>query len=73
MLVTELALSWLQIDGSGVVDKNKYCNLCNMIFTSPVVALSHYLGKIHAKKLKQLSEDQAHVPAQSTQPVSGRN
>ncbi|NXN73456.1 ZMAT1 protein, partial [Himantopus himantopus] len=59
-----------QMDGSGVADKNKYCNLCNVIFTSPIVALSHYLGKIHAKKLKQLSEDQAHVPAQSTQPVS---
>ncbi|KAM6402360.1 lysine-rich coiled-coil protein 1 [Pluvialis apricaria] len=59
-----------QMDGSGIVDKNKYCNLCNMVFTSPIVALSHYLGKIHAKKLKQLSGDQAHVPAQSTQPVS---
>ncbi|XP_029869104.1 lysine-rich coiled-coil protein 1 isoform X4 [Aquila chrysaetos chrysaetos] len=59
-----------QMDGSGVVDKNKYCNLCNMFFTSPVVALSHYLGKIHAKKLKQLSVDQAHMPAQSMQPVS---
>ncbi|KGL91253.1 Zinc finger matrin-type protein 1, partial [Charadrius vociferus] len=55
---------------TNLVDKNKYCNLCNVIFTSPVVALSHYLGKIHAKKLKQLSGDQAHVPAQSTQPVS---
>ncbi|NXJ01215.1 ZMAT1 protein, partial [Psophia crepitans] len=59
-----------QMDGSGVVDKNKYCNLCNMFFTSPVVALSHYLGKIHAKKLKQLSGDQAHTPARSMQPVS---
>uniref|UniRef100_A0A663DJR4 Zinc finger matrin-type 1 n=1 Tax=Aquila chrysaetos chrysaetos TaxID=223781 RepID=A0A663DJR4_AQUCH len=48
-----------------LVDKNKYCNLCNMFFTSPVVALSHYLGKIHAKKLKQLSVDQAHMPAQT--------
>ncbi|XP_025920420.1 lysine-rich coiled-coil protein 1 isoform X1 [Apteryx rowi] len=57
-------------DGSGVVDKNKYCNLCNMIFTSPVVALSHYLGKIHAKKLKQLSGDQAQMSAQRMQPVS---
>ncbi|XP_065453318.1 lysine-rich coiled-coil protein 1 isoform X2 [Chrysemys picta bellii] len=60
-----------QVDGSGVVDKNKYCNLCNMIFTSPVVAQSHYLGKIHAKKLKQLSGDQPQVPAQSTQPQTG--
>ncbi|XP_075004542.1 lysine-rich coiled-coil protein 1 isoform X2 [Calonectris borealis] len=59
-----------QVDGSAVLDKNKYCNLCNVIFTSPVVALSHYLGKIHAKKLKQLSGDQAHMPAQSMQPVS---
>ncbi|NXE83674.1 ZMAT1 protein, partial [Cochlearius cochlearius] len=59
-----------QMDGSGVLDKNKYCNLCNMIFTSPVVALSHYLGKIHAKKLKQLSGHQAHMQAQSMQPVS---
>ncbi|KAF1499341.1 Zinc finger matrin-type protein 1, partial [Eudyptula minor] len=59
-----------QTDGSGVLDKNKYCNLCNVIFTSPVVALSHYLGKIHAKKLKQLSGDQAHMPAQTIQPVS---
>uniref|UniRef100_A0A8C0AQG3 C2H2-type domain-containing protein n=1 Tax=Buteo japonicus TaxID=224669 RepID=A0A8C0AQG3_9AVES len=55
LLVTELALVWFQMDGSGVVDRNKYCNLCNMFFTSPIVALSHYLGKIHAKKLKQLS------------------
>ncbi|NWX42162.1 ZMAT1 protein, partial [Steatornis caripensis] len=59
-----------QVDESGLLDKNKYCNLCNMIFTSPVVALSHYLGKIHAKKLKQLSGDQAHMPVQSMQPVS---
>ncbi|NXE21421.1 ZMAT1 protein, partial [Ardeotis kori] len=59
-----------QMDGSGVLDKSKSCNLCNVTFTSPVVALSHYLGKIHTKKLKQLSGDKAHVPAQSTQPVS---
>uniref|UniRef100_A0A663NB24 C2H2-type domain-containing protein n=1 Tax=Athene cunicularia TaxID=194338 RepID=A0A663NB24_ATHCN len=50
-----------------LVDGNKYCNLCSMCFTSPVVALYHYLGKIHAKKLKQLG-DQALMPA--PQPVS---
>ncbi|NXC12261.1 ZMAT1 protein, partial [Corythaeola cristata] len=66
----QLVLAWFQMDGSGVLDKNKYCSLCNMIFTSPVVALSHYLGKIHAKKLKQLSGDEAHMPAQTVQPVS---
>ncbi|NXK25793.1 ZMAT1 protein, partial [Arenaria interpres] len=59
-----------QMDGSGVVDKNNYCNLCNVSFTSPLVGLSHCLGKIHAKKLKQLSGDQAHMPAQRMQPVS---
>ncbi|XP_019333872.2 lysine-rich coiled-coil protein 1 isoform X2 [Alligator mississippiensis] len=57
-----------QMDESGVVDKNKYCSLCNMIFTSPVVAQSHYVGKIHAKKLRQLSGDQAQMLAQSIQP-----
>nr|XP_056720718.1 zinc finger matrin-type protein 1-like [Euleptes europaea] len=53
------------------VDKNTYCRLCNMVFTSPVVAQSHYLGKIHAKKLKQLSADQAQHSTQSTQPELG--
>ncbi|NXT02431.1 ZMAT1 protein, partial [Jacana jacana] len=59
-----------QMDGSGVVDKTNHCNPCNTNCTSPVVALSHCLGKIHVKKLKQVSGDQAHVPAQSMQPVS---
>ncbi|XP_050002621.1 zinc finger matrin-type protein 4 isoform X1 [Alexandromys fortis] len=36
------------------VDKNKCCTLCNMSFTSAVVADSHYQGKIHAKRLKLL-------------------
>ncbi|XP_077334112.1 lysine-rich coiled-coil protein 1 [Lithobates pipiens] len=36
-------------------DKNKFCSLCNMVFSSPVVAQSHYVGKIHSKKLRQLS------------------
>ncbi|XP_069833329.1 lysine-rich coiled-coil protein 1 isoform X2 [Dendropsophus ebraccatus] len=39
-------------------DKNKFCSLCNMVFSSPVVAQSHYIGKIHAKKLKQMSGEQ---------------
>ncbi|NWU61025.1 ZMAT1 protein, partial [Pterocles burchelli] len=59
-----------QMDGSGVPDKNKYCRLCNMIFSSPLSASSHYLGKIHAKKLKQLQGSQAHTPAGSVQPVA---
>ncbi|XP_077171666.1 zinc finger matrin-type protein 1-like isoform X3 [Paroedura picta] len=56
------------------VDKNTYCRLCNMIFTSPVVAQSHYLGKIHAKKLRQFSVDQAHQHSTpSTQPEPGKD
>ncbi|KAM5299463.1 zinc finger protein 346 isoform 4-T4 [Ctenodactylus gundi] len=33
-------------------DKNQCCPVCNMTFSSPVVAQSHYLGKTHAKNLK---------------------
>ncbi|NWS47961.1 ZMAT1 protein, partial [Probosciger aterrimus] len=59
-----------QTDGSEVVDKYKYCSLCNMLFTSPVDALSHYMGKIHAKNVKQFSKE-AHMPAQGMQIVPG--
>ncbi|KAJ7313441.1 hypothetical protein JRQ81_004814 [Phrynocephalus forsythii] len=52
------------------VDKNTFCKLCNMIFTSPIVAQSHYLGKIHTKKLKLLS-DQSQQPSQSSQSEAG--
>ncbi|KAG5272772.1 hypothetical protein AALO_G00169120 [Alosa alosa] len=46
----------LRTEGSeeGDVDKNKCCTLCNMSFTSAVVAQSHYQGKIHAKRLRLL-------------------
>uniref|UniRef100_A0A8D0BCE0 Zinc finger protein 346 n=1 Tax=Salvator merianae TaxID=96440 RepID=A0A8D0BCE0_SALMN len=48
-------------------DRNKCCPICNMTFSSPVVANSHYLGKTHAKNLKlkqQLPKSEAAVPAQ---------
>ncbi|XP_078138805.1 zinc finger matrin-type protein 4-like isoform X2 [Centroberyx gerrardi] len=35
-----------------VVDKNKCCTLCNMFFTSAIVAQSHYQGKTHAKRVR---------------------
>ncbi|XP_028939292.1 lysine-rich coiled-coil protein 1 isoform X2 [Ornithorhynchus anatinus] len=57
-----------QMDGNGVVDTNKFCDLCNMIFSSPVVAQSHYVGKIHARKLKHLSGDQAQTSPLNSQP-----
>ncbi|XP_064419196.1 zinc finger protein [Latimeria chalumnae] len=34
------------------VDRNKCCTLCNMFFTSAVVAESHYQGKTHAKRMR---------------------
>ncbi|XP_019489949.1 PREDICTED: zinc finger matrin-type protein 1 isoform X3 [Hipposideros armiger] len=45
-----------QVHKSEIVDRNKFCGLCNMSFSSPVVAQSHYVGKVHAKKSKQLME-----------------
>ncbi|XP_029912087.1 zinc finger matrin-type protein 4-like [Myripristis murdjan] len=35
-----------------VIDKNKCCTLCNMFFTSAIVAQSHYQGKTHAKRVR---------------------
>ncbi|XP_041638701.1 zinc finger matrin-type protein 1 isoform X2 [Cheilinus undulatus] len=32
-------------------DKDRFCELCKMVFSSPVVARSHYEGKVHAKNL----------------------
>ncbi|XP_064815573.1 zinc finger matrin-type protein 4-like [Oncorhynchus masou masou] len=36
------------------VDDNKCCSLCNMFFTSAIVAQSHYQGKTHAKSVKRV-------------------
>ncbi|XP_078521889.1 zinc finger matrin-type protein 4 [Lissotriton helveticus] len=53
-------------DDAGDVDKNKCCTLCNMSFTSAVVAESHYQGKIHAKRIKLLlGEQQPIKPTES--------
>ncbi|KAL0977794.1 hypothetical protein UPYG_G00161260 [Umbra pygmaea] len=35
------------------VDKDRFCELCSMVFSSPVVARSHYDGKVHAKNLRK--------------------
>uniref|UniRef100_A0A3Q0R3H7 C2H2-type domain-containing protein n=1 Tax=Amphilophus citrinellus TaxID=61819 RepID=A0A3Q0R3H7_AMPCI len=34
-------------------DKDRFCELCNMVFSSPVVARSHYEGKVHTKNLRK--------------------
>ncbi|MEQ2309994.1 hypothetical protein AMECASPLE_004237 [Ameca splendens] len=36
-------------------DKTRFCELCSMVFSSHVVAKSHYEGKIHAKNLRKQS------------------
>ncbi|XP_019941108.2 zinc finger protein 346 isoform X1 [Paralichthys olivaceus] len=33
-------------------DRYKACHICNMTFSAPVVAESHYNGKVHAKNLR---------------------
>ncbi|XP_032186589.1 zinc finger matrin-type protein 1 isoform X5 [Mustela erminea] len=57
-----------QVHRSEVVDRNKFCDLCNMIFSSPIVAQSHYVGKVHAKKLKQLMEEHDQASPSGFQP-----
>ncbi|XP_049906833.1 zinc finger matrin-type protein 4 [Epinephelus moara] len=52
----------------GDVDKNKCCTLCNMSFTSAVVAQSHYQGKIHAKRLKLLLGEQPAIMSKEASP-----
>ncbi|XP_034406454.1 zinc finger protein 346 isoform X2 [Cyclopterus lumpus] len=37
---------------NGDTDRSKACRVCNMTFSSPVVAESHYQGKVHAKNLR---------------------
>ncbi|XP_007554381.1 zinc finger matrin-type protein 1 [Poecilia formosa] len=36
-------------------DRNRFCELCYVVFSSHVVAKSHYEGKIHAKNLRKRS------------------
>ncbi|XP_027818876.2 zinc finger matrin-type protein 1 isoform X2 [Ovis aries] len=56
---------------SEVVDRNKFCGLCHMVFSSSVVAQSHYVGKVHSKKLKQLMEEHDQVSPSRFQPATG--
>ncbi|XP_059568975.1 zinc finger protein 346 isoform X2 [Alligator mississippiensis] len=54
-------------ESSNGEDRNKCCAICNMTFSSPVVAMSHYLGKTHAKNLKlkqQAPKAEAAAPSQ---------
>lgn len=42
---------WQQ-DCNGDANRSKVCHICNMTFSSPVMAESHYQGKVHAKNLR---------------------
>nr|XP_036295861.1 zinc finger matrin-type protein 1 isoform X1 [Pipistrellus kuhlii] len=61
-------ISHYEVHKTEVVDRNKFCDICNMIFSSPVVAQSHYVGKVHTKKLKQLMEEHDQVSRSGFQP-----
>ncbi|XP_059398252.1 zinc finger matrin-type protein 1-like isoform X2 [Carassius carassius] len=43
----------------------KFCELCNMVFSSPTVAKSHYEGKVHAKNMRKTIPS---PPEESTTP-----
>ncbi|TRY84086.1 hypothetical protein DNTS_008931, partial [Danionella cerebrum] len=44
------------------VDRNKCCTLCNMFFTSAIVAQSHYQGKTHAKRVRLVLGESQSLP-----------
>lgn len=70
IFLTRLCL--FQEHRSEVVDRNKFCGLCHMVFSSSVVAQSHYVGKVHSKKLKQLMEEHDQVSPSRFQPATGK-
>ncbi|XP_068457146.1 zinc finger protein 346 isoform X2 [Clinocottus analis] len=53
---------------NGDTDRSKVCHVCNMTFSSPVVAESHYQGKVHAKNLR-LKTVGPQPPASPTPPA----
>ncbi|CAF97300.1 unnamed protein product, partial [Tetraodon nigroviridis] len=65
LISTSQKLTHYQSDcNNGDTDRSKVCHVCNMKFSSPVVAESHYQGKVHAKNLRLRStEDPSSAPA----------
>ncbi|XP_033506086.2 zinc finger protein 346 isoform X3 [Epinephelus lanceolatus] len=53
---------------NGDSDRMKECHVCNMTFSSPVMAESHYQGKVHAKNLR-LKTFGPQAPASQTPPT----
>lgn len=52
------------------VDRNKCCTLCNMFFTSAIVAQSHYQGKTHAKRVRLVLGEPPSVPTAIANPTN---
>ncbi|XP_033887699.1 zinc finger matrin-type protein 4-like isoform X2 [Acipenser ruthenus] len=52
------------------VDRNKCCTLCNMFFTSAIVAQSHYQGKTHAKRVRLVLGEPPSTPTTVSSPDS---
>lgn len=52
------------------VDRNKCCTLCNMFFTSAIVAQSHYQGKTHAKRVRLVLGEPTNLPTAMTSPTN---
>uniref|UniRef100_UPI00358E4502 zinc finger matrin-type protein 4 isoform X3 n=1 Tax=Myxine glutinosa TaxID=7769 RepID=UPI00358E4502 len=50
----------------------KYCKLCCMMFSSPVVAQQHYQGKVHAKRL-QMNVEIAAVKTDGSSALMSKN
>ncbi|XP_041864364.1 zinc finger protein 346 isoform X3 [Melanotaenia boesemani] len=67
--VKKLKSSETQDCNNGDTDRMKACNLCQMTFSSPVMAESHYQGKFHAKRLKMKTvESQPPEASQTAKP-----
>uniref|UniRef100_A0A3B3Y7P9 C2H2-type domain-containing protein n=1 Tax=Poecilia mexicana TaxID=48701 RepID=A0A3B3Y7P9_9TELE len=61
----------LRIEGNSESDMlNKCCTLCNMFFTSAIVAQSHYQGKTHAKRVRLVLGEPPNLPAAITSPTN---
>ncbi|KAJ7997050.1 hypothetical protein DPEC_G00224900 [Dallia pectoralis] len=56
---------------NGETDRSKACHICNMTFSSPVVAESHYQGKVHTKnmRLKTFGPQPQVTPVQTAAPA----
>lgn len=56
---------------NGETDRYKVCLVCNMTFTSAVMAESHYQGKVHAKnlRLKAVGPQNTAAPQMTTPPA----